>query len=429
MKQPFGKAIDVIGWLIRGILLYYTVIILNFWAYQDGQRNFEPIICAVIIPLSICAGLLLYVESKCKFMLGVLSYIVLTAGISATLSNSWPLLVWMLVPAADVLIGKYYSKRKKDYFNTFRQQCLFRCKKCLIPLCMIPLIGIVDSKVPTADRPLSFQNCITYMSFAFILYLISMIMLNYMNKQYNYFSCFKVINHNIYQKIKRMNAVVATVTIIILGSIMFVVSETVVSIFTRMVGILIFLIFGSSISLLNLIPFSSIFDLFTLEQVDSSSGIVEVSDLVQKRMFTNEFFDYIIYALLIVAVIAICIRLLDQYKKKVVSYAVEDETSDYITKEEIRQFYHISGVKHKVSFPNDYNGKIRKIYFRTINKTLTPEEAKEAQKKTVSELTGVLTFDKPEQMEQAVNQCYEKARYSGKMCEEEDLKNMNEWIR
>lgn len=429
MNKPFGKMIDIIAWGIRGIVLYYILLIMNFWAYQDEDRTFRPMVCAGIILLSVIIGMLWYVRNKVLFVMAVAVSFAVITGVTLELADNFFLAVIMCVPIVDVILGKIYSLTQKNYINTFRQLCLFRCRKCMVVLCVLPLIGIVGSATPNEKIPLSFQNCMVYMSIAFIAYLILMIMMQYANRQYRYFSNYRVMNQAVYTKTKRMNMVVLAVSILIFGSIMLVVSETLVSIFTQLVGLVLYILLGGSRVLFNMIPWDSfLLNLFSEKDFVLDGTVVQVGAMKQADMGIGNIIDYVFGVIFLIAVIVFVMKLLKLYKVNLATYVTEDETAEYISTEEIHQLQKRYGKKANHHFKNDYNGKIRELYLRVIDGRISSSKAKEANKKTTTELHKEYRLFETEEKQAAVKQCYEKARYSGKRCEEKDYKDMKKWI-
>lgn len=421
-EEKFGLMVDCLGAVMKGLVLYVALLVINFWMYQDGVGDFQPWLLMTMIPYMVLVAIVYSTFDGVRCV-----------GLHMTLGAIWVLWGLMVLTSrlyytGAVLLGlgeSLFQKFKLGDWDARRYARRYKMQNYIkwgVIITCFSILLIIYAGEPSKEYPIGVQACINYIILAFAVYLLSMVLFQYMFVQYNYFRQRDSMDQYSYGQLKRMNGIMAVVLILLIGLSVILLNKTIVQLLNKAVATLIGVIIGGGIMGLSNIK---------LKQTEGGSYVdvptgaaPDVGNNVSSQFPVEE----VGTILLIVAVGFLLFRI---YKMFGAKYSTEHDEAEYIVPrdEEKRQYFTYKRKKgQENNFDNNNRGRIRKQYYRFMHARMKKSAVGKNRGDTPQELAR--KYGKPYEGEQLsyMTDIYEKARYSDLDCTDEDVLNMKELV-
>jgi len=433
--EVFGCIIDIINTFIKGIVMYFLVLMFHFWGYQDGGGAFNPWLCMLIFVCGFEVLLLEKIINKKK----IRNKLIIAVCILACGAINWVLsriicagenafFIISMLPFIESVVNRYRFEEEKDFIQTMRNRNSNNAKKYGIIMCVIAILTIVESDYPSAEYPIAVDNCMTYSYVFFVIYLALIIVLKYIRVQYNEARKYNGSNTNFLKRQLKVDLIVFGFAIIIFVPIVFLVQKTIIVPLCMFIVRIFLGLFNMGFSFISGELLEKLLGLFNMTEkttVAESGG----QKLVMSANFDFNLFAILLIIFAVIIVVAIVLSLLKLYKVKGVYYKGEDEEYTYVTEEDLRSLEVKEIVPLKISFSRNNEGMIRKYYYKYMNSRINTSELKEALCSTPEELADNYAKHDDEKLVKQFTESYEMARYSSQNAKSGDVKKMKKMYK
>lgn len=433
----FSYIIDVLNVLIRGIFMYFFTIMYNYFGYQDGKGEFQPILCMLIF---LCAFEYLFIESlsanynKNNRIFYIIQFAVfasvnflLSRFISASKSTFFLI---SFFPWLENIIDRYiYRDRKEETIGVvLRNKRTNRAKIYGIVLFIISVLTIADADFPTEKLPIAVDSCMNYYYFGGVIYIAIVILLKYVSMQYRHSSKYAGYNNHFIKTQIRVDLILGVCIVFLFLPAAVLVKNTVV------VGVgLIVVRFFLTLSNLGLSFISSelldkLMSMFSMTE----TNVITTSESGGRMMIANSSFNYVLFIfqfLVVVFILIILLSLLKLYKHKGVQYKNEEEESTFIDIEHIKTLQVKEVITSKPSFSKDNRGKIRRYYYKYMNNNINKTHLHSALCNTTKELADNYANKENKHNVELITDIYRKARYSDEDIDFNEVKKMKDTVK
>lgn len=418
-EAKFGLATEFCGAAMKGLVLYCILLMTNFWKYQEGAGDFQPLLTASIVLLPMALS---YIYCKWKDLSCTLLHAAVTALWCAfgalTVSNGIYYIIAAVVAMGESLFQKFFlgDMDARRYARRYKMQNYI---KYGVMIAMISMIMLQYSNPVSEQHPISPTTCCGYMVAAFGVYVLSIILYRYMFLQYNYFRQKERVGGYAYRQLKRMNVIMAIVALFLISLAMLLADEGVVKLAEKLLAGIMEILIALGVTGLSKIK---------TKQLETGSKAVEVAEgnwKVQKARPAAQIPDGLIDLVIVLVVGYVLFKI---YKRFAANYKTGNDEAEYIrvNDEKEKFFSTIKSTGKETGFSNNNRGKIRKLYYKMINAGIDKSTRSAVQGKTARELTEM--FSKPYDRDNArkMTKIYEKARYSQEECTDQDVEEMKE---
>ncbi len=422
-EERFGLAVDLLGAGMKGLVLYTVLLLTGFWGYQSGTGDFLPLLYGMIIPLTLVFAFIYYRWDGTKCVLGhVLALIPWMGLFWPARVNQWSFLAVGVLAAAESLIYKFVwgDNHQRRYRKRFKMQNYF---KWGIMMWVISIILYSQSDLPSEEFPIAPAQCGSWMTAAFVIYLILVVMLKYLFQQYEYFRQHSGMDQNTFRRLKRMNGIVAVLVTVLIVFTMFCTAESFVLFFSKLMTLIYGTAIGGSFWLLTQMETSQYEGGAHVDLGSASDTVRNLKDNPPPSQGHMNILYGIFFVLLAAAVVYVLWKI---YKSLGANYQIGEDEAAYIPKYEEKELIVGRVTEERTSFGNDNRGRIRKAYYRCMNACIDKKNLQAVTGKTPKELAGM--YGRPMEGEQLriLTEYYEKARYSDEECMEQDVEKVKE---
>lgn len=369
-KEPFGRAVDIINGAMKGLFAYCILLLAGFRMYQNGKIAFMPFLYALAVPF---------------FVLLVCIYRFMRKDTSA----------------------RRHAKRFKSMNYVRWGVGMFACSFFLF----------ATADPATNAFPVSVQMCGRYMVGAFGIYLVLVVLLEYVYQQYDYFRNHAGIGKNTLFQLRRMNLIVTVIVAVLMFFVLLFTKETLALWMTE--GYLKLLGFLAAAGMIGLKNLESA-QLKGGTHVDPD-GLSKLTHKIKKARPDSDFpVETVVTILLLIGVLYLLWRL---YKTMGANFHMEGDEAQYIPRrvENAFEIVSIKEEKEHIKFGNGNRAKVRRMYYKTMNRRMKKDTMEQVKGKTPAELVQLYAQAGEQEQLQAMSGYYEKARYSNQVCTETDV--------
>lgn len=391
-ERILGNVIDGINGLIRGIVMFFVVITFHFWNYQDGRGDFALARCMLIF---VCAfGALAAQKCRSHFRSGGWQTVVLP--VAACIGVNWILSRCMgatgrsfflvsLFPLVEDAVIRYRLRENGNQTDTKRNYECSLSSKYGIVLGLVALFAVLEANAPSAEFPISSDRLTTVFYLFFVVYFSLLVLLKYVKMQYVEARKYRVCGSDFVKRQLKVDAIVLTFSLVLFLPSVYVVQNTIFVPLCMLIARLFLGLFNAGVSVVS------------ENLVEKFLGLLSMTDKVAvvesggTRRMVNTGLNFNVFMVLVVVVVALLavaliLALMKLYKVKGVSYKGEEEEAVYVEEREFVVYDTEKIVFGKQNFPNDNNGRVRKLYYRYMNNKISRSMLKEAQSSTPLEL-------------------------------------------
>lgn len=366
-KEHFGWAVDAIGGAMKGLLIYCILLLAGFKLYQSGKGAFRPFLYALAVPLS-----------------AVIAWCYNRKGTAA----------------------RRHMRRFKSLNYFLWGAGMFACSLFLNAM----------AEPATDALPISVQTCRRYMTAAFGIYLVLVILLEYVFQQYDYYRNYTGIDKNTFFHLKRMNVIVTVIAAILIFFVVIVSKETfAVWLMKGYLKILGFLVGAGIIGLGKLKSAQNLEG----AHVDPG-GLSGLTRKIKAAPDSRFPVSIVVTILLVLAVLYLLWRL---YTKLGANYRAGGDEAQYIPRHPQKEFeiMSIREEREHIRFGFGNRAKVRKMYYKTMNRRMKKDNMEQVKGKTPAELAKAYAQAGEQKRFEKMSAYYEKARYAKEECTDEDV--------
>ena len=416
----FGAGIDYTGAVIRGIVMFCIVLAAAFLGYQEGDGPFRPLLYAAALPgmSLLCTWAFRDSEESKRTLRMAAGILLLPVWFAITVFVKECPRVFAMMGVLAVGFGLYTQRfcrgEKGHALMRFRLKKHYMKYGTAVFVCAI--VVIVESADASAEYPISAEACTRLIVAAFIAYLVCGIALRYFYEEYQHFRNKTAVQRKTILTTRRMNKSVLVIISMCFAGLLLLMRETLI----RGFGMLLRFVIGGLVKMgfmgLEAADLSWLYKLF------GAGDGAYVTDSVQDGEFIRvsadgDSLNYILMGIGVVVFVVVFILVLRNYKRNGAAYVVEEEEAAYID----NSVSSLAGKRkrrlRKKSFDSDYAGRVRKLFYEKVDRSITAEQAKSAGTRTAQEIVREYL---PDEELADLTRCYEKARY-GRNCTREDV--------
>lgn len=374
-EKNFSLIVDVLGSCIKGLFLYTVLLWIDFRRYQNGDGDFTPGFDLWIVPVT---------------------------------------------AVVVIAVRKFRAKNEsRNYAARYKSNESF---KWGVYMGLVLIAHSVTSQPRDEAIPISQEVCVNYMVGAFIAYLVLVVMLRYAFLQYDYYRQRAGVKQEVFQRLRRINAVVAVVVTILILTAMYFSSETIVkAIMWVLEHVIGYGIAGFFFGLSKI-------EVKQILGMDVATPDYEAQLMVMEkyREAENGSGGIILESIILVGLAAVAVLgLFKLYKNRGANYTIGQETAEYIgKKEKMAEVPKIEKRKEREQFGNSNREKIRKLYYKKMNSRIRKDELEEVRVKTTEELRNRYEKKQDGTNLEVMTKYYQKARYSNAKCSDEDVQKV-----
>lgn len=410
-KEHFGWAVDAINAAMKGLLVYCVLLLAGFKLYQGGKGAFQPFLYALVVPLFMgCAWCYARLEGRTFVLshIGLLGVWMLPA--CFVKGNGVLFCLAGLLAAGSSAVSKLYFKDtdKRRHARRFKSLNYFRWGAGIFA-CSLFLYGMAD---PVTDAfPISVKTCSRYMTAAFGMYLVLVVMLEYAYQQYDYDRNHAGVDKNTYFHLKRMNVIVTVITAVLIFFVVVFTKETLAVWLTKgYVKILEYLVAAGFMGL------SRLQAVYEPEGAQADpGGLSKLKHKIKAAPDSKFPVSAVVTVLLVLAALYLLWRL---YTKLGANYRAGGDEAQYISRRQETGF-EVTAIREErehIRFGNGNRAKIRKLYYKLMNRRMRKEEMEQVKGKTPEELANMYARAGEQERFEEMRVYYEKARYAKEAC-------------
>lgn len=420
-EERFGLAVELVSAAMKGLALYCLLLFVGFMRYQNGKAAFLPWYYMFLLPWTV---LLAWLFWKLDGMVFILSHLVMVMIWAFFSYLSKGMLLYMLLAGAGMagwsICMKFYryDSDARRHVRRFKAQSYGRWG---LVIALIFLLFYFDTSPVTPQYPISPDRCGSFMIAAFAIYLVLGVMMRYLYMQYDYFRARNGMSENMFRQLKRMNMIVAVVSTVVIAVVSWLAGKTVLKLLLWLVKYGLLAFFG-----LFQIDIKQSGSFVSRKLVIPEEGKGEAIQAVKSHASANtELRETLLAIVLIVLAIYLLWKL---YQYVGANFLIGEDEAEFIKNDEEEQLIveKAGRDRDEVRFGVSNREKIRRYFYRSMNRRMQKKDVKGMRSCTPQELVHV--YGTPEDSEdlQKLVTYYEKARYSKEECTSQEVQEAKE---
>lgn len=412
-EEWFGLAVEVISGAMKGLALYSALVFFGFIQYQSKTAQFQPWYYFMIVPWMAVAAWLFRRLNGGIFALSQFGMLALW-GVFAMFSKG--MMIYMLAAGALGVAGSLIAKFWRADTDSRKHIRRFKAQNNLrfgFVICIFGVLSYIDTHPATVDYPIPVSVCAGYIIGAFGIYLVLCVMMRYMYMQYDYFRIRAGMDESIFRQLRRMNGIVAIVSAVVIGLAILLTGQTLARALAWLVERGLGYMIGA-----GLVGLSEI----KLKQFTGGNAVIVDEGSGARRARSATDITWLKPLMAVILIVLFVYALWKVYKHIGANFAIGSDEAEFITKNGEKEFL-VEGIGREsdgMKFGTSNREKIRKYFYRILNRRMKKKDVGHVRSKTSKELVQI--YGKPTDREnmQKLADYYKKARYSGEDCTPED---------